>query len=173
MKYSNDYRRLGQLLVTYRDAISMLDSSAIDPLKPYKDLLVELQLFDPDVKEKISELLKYQHFLSESQQLIKWTIPVFPVSAGMLALKGVKQGPNYKIILNELRQEWKNSHFKVGERELLDEILPTVLKNLSSTGLSGSTNQKMFVPPSAFKLPKRRKNKEVISDDSIKAVHVS
>ncbi|CAF4446574.1 unnamed protein product, partial [Rotaria magnacalcarata] len=70
------------------------------------------------------ELLKYQYHLHEVQQLTDWTIPNFPISAGMLALKGVKQGPNYKIILNELRQAWKDSHFKATENELLTEILP-------------------------------------------------
>ncbi|CAF5040164.1 unnamed protein product, partial [Rotaria magnacalcarata] len=93
MKYSNECRRLSQLLVAYRDSISILDSSSIDPLKPYKDLLIDLYLFDPIIKEKIIELLKYQYHLHEVQQLTDWTIPNFPISAGMLALKGVKQGP--------------------------------------------------------------------------------
>ncbi|CAF4477786.1 unnamed protein product [Rotaria socialis] len=37
MKYFNEYRRLSQWLVAYRDSISILDSSSIDPLKPSKD----------------------------------------------------------------------------------------------------------------------------------------
>ncbi|CAF4283258.1 unnamed protein product, partial [Rotaria sordida] len=41
MKYSNDCRRLAQLIINYRDSLSILDSSSIDPLKPYKDLLVD------------------------------------------------------------------------------------------------------------------------------------
>ena len=110
MKYSNDCRRLSQLLVTYRDSISPLGPpSHPDPLKPYKDLLVDLHLFDPDIKEKIIELLKYQYYLNEVQELTNWTLPRFPVSGGMLALKGIKQGASYKTILNELRQAWKQT----------------------------------------------------------------
>jgi len=158
MKYSNDCRRLSQLLVTYRDSISILDSSSIDPLKPYKDLLIDLYLFDSDIKEKIIELLKYQYYLNEIQQLIDWTIPNFPISGGMLALKGIKQGTNYKLILNELRQTWKKSHFKATENQLLDESLPIILKNLTTT--TTTAQQKTVVNPPAFALPKKRKHKE-------------
>jgi hypothetical protein len=159
MKYSNDCRRLSQLLVTYRDALSMLDSSSsIDPLKPYKDLLIDLYSFDPNVKEKIIELLKYQYHQNGIQQFLDWSIPNFPISGGMLALKGIKQGPNYKLILHELRQTWKNSHFKATETQLLDEMLPIILKNLTAS--SGTASQKTEVNPPAFTLPKRRKPKE-------------
>jgi len=161
MKYSNDCRRLSQLLITYRNSISILDSSSIDRLKPYKDLLIDLYLFDPDIKEKILELLKYQYYLNEIQQLIDWIIPIFPISGGMLALKGIKQGPNYKLILNELREEWKKSHFKATENQLLDESLPIILKNLTTSTV---TQQKTVVNPPAFALPKKRKHKEPKTD---------
>ncbi|CAF3396700.1 unnamed protein product [Rotaria socialis] len=173
MKYSNECRRLSQLLVAYRDSISILDPSSTDPLKPYKDLLIDLYLFDPMIKEKIIELLKYQYHLHEVQQLTDWTIPNFPISAGMLALKGVKQGPNYKTILNELRQAWKNSHFKATENELLTEILPKVLKNLSTIDQSTIIHQKTIVNPPAFALPKRRKHKDVSSDNSKRTSNAS
>jgi len=164
MKYSNDCRRLSQLLVTYRDSISILNSSSGDPLKPYKDLLVDLYLFDPNIKEKVIELLKYQYYLNEVQQLIDWTLPRFPVSSGMLALKHIKQGSNYKIILNELRQAWKRSHFTATESQLLDETLPIILKNLTTIEASASIKQQMPVNPPAFTIPKRRKHKESTLD---------
>ncbi|CAF4129985.1 unnamed protein product [Adineta steineri] len=164
MKYSNECRRLSQLLVVYRDEIFLLDSSSIDPLKPYKDLLVDLYLFDPNIKEKIIELLKYQYCLNEIQQLIDWPLPHFPISAGMLALKGIKQGGNYKIILHELRQAWKQSNFKATEHQLLEETLPIILKNLKTTETLTSSHQKTIVNPPAFALPKRRKHKESTSD---------
>jgi len=163
MKYSNDCRRLSQLLVAYRDSISPLDSSSIDRLKPYKDLLIDLYLYDTNAKEKILELLKYQYHLNEIKQLIDWNISNFPISGKMLALKDIKQGPNYKIILNELRQEWKKSHFKATESQLLDETLPIILKNLTTS----TTQQKIEVNPPAFALPKKRKYKELRTDHLI------
>lgn len=156
MKFSNDYRRLAQLLVTYRDSISMLDSSSIDRLKAYKDLLIDLYLYDENIKVKILELLKYQYHLNELQQLIDWSIPNFPISPGMLTLKGIKKGLNHKLILNELRQVWKNSHFKATEDQLLNETLPIILKNLPKTT---TTQQKTDVNPPAFALPKKRRPK--------------
>ena len=164
MKYSNECRRLSQLLVTYRDSISILDKLSIDPLKPYKDLLIDLHLFDPNIKEKVVELLKYQYYLSEAQQLIDWTMPHFPVSGGMLALKGVKQGTNYNIILSELREAWKKSYFKATESQLLDEILPTVLKTLAALGASTRIDPKTNINPPAFVLPKRRRHKTTTLD---------
>jgi hypothetical protein len=69
----------------------------------------------------------------------------------MLALKSVKQGPNYKIILNELRQEWKKSHFKATESQLLDETLPIRLKTLTTS----TTQQESEVNLPAFALLKK------------------
>jgi hypothetical protein len=135
--------------------------SLIDPLKPYKDLLMDLYLYDPDIKEKIIELLKYQYHLNAIQQLIDWKLPHFPISGGMLALKGIKQGPNYKLILNELRQEWKKSHFKATESQLLNEILPIILKKLST---AAATPPNTMVNPPAFTLPKKRKHKDSTTD---------
>ena len=168
MKFSNDCRRLSQLLVIYRDSISLLDST--DPLKPYKDLLVDLHPFDPNIKEKVIELLKYQYHENELQQLLDWPIPNFPISPGMLALKRVKQGPNYKLILHELREAWKKSHFEATESQLLNEILPIILKNLSTS--SGLTEQKteIIVPP-AFTLPKKRKQRELPTPKVTKVVN--
>jgi hypothetical protein len=159
MKYSNDCRRLAQLIVANRDSISMLDSSSIDPLKPYKDLLIDLIINDPMAKDRIVELLKYQHYLPEAQQLSEWILPRFPITGGMLASKGIKQGPNYKLILNELRESWKKSHFQATESQLLDEVLPNVLDNLTNTDETASTKTKQNSTASCS-LPKKRKEKE-------------
>ena len=140
MKYSTDCRRLAQLILTYRDQISLDNSSSNDPLKSYKDLLLDLTINDPNAKEKVMELLKYQHHLIEAQQLFEWTLPRFPVSGGTLAAKGIKQGPMYKSILDELREAWKKSHFQATEDQLIDEVLPTVLAQLANTNKNSSTS---------------------------------
>ncbi len=137
----------------------MLDSSSIDPLKPYKDLLIDLIINDPMAKDRIVELLKYQHYLPEAQQLSEWILPRFPITGGMLASKGIKQGPNYKLILNELRESWKKSHFQATESQLLDEVLPNVLDNLTNTDETASTKTKQNSTASCS-LPKKRKEKE-------------
>ena len=164
MKYSNECRRLAQLLVTFRDSTLPLDGSSRDPLKSYKDLIVDLHSYDPNIKEKICELLKYQYHPELMQQILDWPVPRFPVSAGMLILKGIKQGPNYKLIINELREAWKKSHYGATESQLLDETLPLLLKNLSAAENLATVNQKTFVNPPAFALPKRRKLKESAPD---------
>lgn len=153
MKYSNEFRRLGQLLLTYRHSISPLSSS--NRLKPYQDLLIDLYSYDPLIKDKIIELLKYQYHDELINELIQWPIPQFPISAGMLALKKVKQGMNYKVILQELKNAWKQSNFQATEGQLLNETLPIILQNLT-TDSAVVTGKVMDIPP-AFTLPKRRK----------------
>lgn len=157
MKYSNDCRRLSQLILTQRDAITVLDSSAVDRLKPYKDLLIDLLILDPLAKEKVLELLKYQHHLDAVQPLSDWTLPRFPIAGGMLASKGIKQGPNYKIILNELREAWKQSHYQASEHQLLEEILPTVLENVVRINEAAAAESKSN--SSASSLQKKTKTK--------------
>jgi len=137
------------LIIANRDTISILDSSSIDPLKPYKDLLLDLIINDPNAKERVVELLKYQHYLAEAEQLSEWTLPRFPVSGVTIASKGIKQGPTFKIILNELREAWKKSHFQATEDQLINEILPDVLEHLTDTNPSTSSS-----------LPKKLKEKE-------------
>jgi hypothetical protein len=129
------------LILTHRDTLSLLDSSSSDPLKPYKDLLLDLTINDPTAKEKVVELLKYQHHLNEAQQLFEWTLPRFPVSGGTLAANGIKQGPTYKVILNELREAWKKSHYQATENQLIDEVLPSVLERLANTNTDSSGSQ--------------------------------
>ena len=145
MKYSNDCRRLSQLIIAQRDSISILDSSSVDPLKPYKDLLIDLLIQDPVAKEKIVELLKYQHYLSEAQQLLGWVVPRFPVSGEAIASKGIEKGPNYKKILDKLREAWKASHFQATEQQLIDEDLPHVLEDLRNTNEIKSENNNKTV----------------------------
>ncbi|CAF1074851.1 unnamed protein product [Adineta ricciae] len=142
MKYSNDCRRLSQLLVTYRDSISLLDPSSNDRLKPYKDLMIDLIMNDPMVKERIVELLKYQHHLAEAQQFSEWNMPRFPVTGTTLTSKGIKQGPNFRLILNALRDSWKQSHFQATEEQLIDEVLPHVLEALENADTTGSKQKK-------------------------------
>lgn len=148
MKYSNDCRRLAQVILTNRDTISILDSSSTDPLKLYKDLLLDLTINDPTAKDKVIELLKYQHYLKEAEQLSEWTLPRFPVSGDTLASKGIKQGPTYKIILNKLRDAWKISHFQATEDQLIEEVLPNILAQLTNTNSPTSS------------VPKKRKENE-------------
>lgn len=138
MKYSNECRRIAQLILSQRESVSMLDSAAIDRLKPYKDLLIDSLIQDPNAKDKIAELLKYQHHVPEAQQLLEWSPPRFPVLGGTLMSKGVQQGPNFKKIMDQLREAWKNSHFQATEQQLIEEELPHILENLADTNKTKS-----------------------------------
>ena len=151
MKYSNDCRRIAQIILTYRDKISLVHSTTGgDPLKPYKDLLLDLGIQDPNAKEKVVELLKYQHHPLEAEQLSQWTLPRFPVSGNVLSSQGVKQGPTFKLILNELREAWKQSDYLATENQLINNVLPSILERLATTESHSSSSSSQS---------KRRKDK--------------
>lgn len=152
MRYSNDCRRLGQLLVSYRDVVKKCSSKSADPWQSYKDLVFDLHSYDPDIKEKIIELLKYQYEFDGIPVIQEWTIPQFPVTPGMFILKGVKKGQNYRLILEQLQRAWKQSNYQASEKQLLDEVLPNLLTNPSSI-----INDTSIPIPSAFSLSKKRK----------------
>ena len=154
MKYSNEHRRLSQLLAAYRDSLS--PSSSNDRLKPYKDLVTDLYPYDPTVKDKVIELLKYQYHLDDLNEFLNWQVPIFPISAGMLTLKGIKQGGNYRIILYQLREVWKQSNFEANEQQLLNEYLPNILKSLPNLT---DIEEKLKINLPAFALVKKRKHK--------------
>ena len=68
---------------------------------------------------KILELLKYQgeeQLLKEMQQ---WTVPTFPVSGHDLRKMGITCGKEIGSALQQLREEWKKSGYRMDKEELL------------------------------------------------------
>lgn len=142
MKYSNDCRKLSQLILNQRDLVSILGPDSRDQLKSYKDLLIDTMVTDTSAKERIIELLKYQHHFNFIKTFSEWNVPRFPISGEMLASKGIKQGPQYRLILDQLREAWKSSYYEASELELLDNILPRIVENLPTAAqIAADKNQ--------------------------------
>lgn len=57
-----------------------------------------------------------------------WEIPVFPVTGQDLLNMGMKQGPQIGIILNDLRDKWKASDFKLTKEDLIGNGLTKELE---------------------------------------------
>lgn len=57
-----------------------------------------------------------------------WKIPVFPITGQDLLDMGMKQGPHIGIILNDLRNKWKASNFKLTKEDLIGNWLTKELE---------------------------------------------
>jgi hypothetical protein len=92
----------------------------VDPLKPYKNILVDFNK-DNKIYEKITQLLLYQGHDDFIKSITEWTIPLFPIHGDMIAKIGVPKGPLFSKIINDLKEIWKNEfNFCVDKSVLLE-----------------------------------------------------
>lgn len=75
-----------------------------------------------DAVSKTCELLKYQgeeHFLKEMQE---WSVPTFPLSGHDIRKMGISSGKEIGIVLQQLREHWKKSGYRMDKEELLSYV---------------------------------------------------
>lgn len=91
------------------------------PMLPYQQLVVKSRYKTKDVREWITEVLKYNDspFLSEFEA---WEAPKFPINGVMLKEAGVEPGKLMGLVMNELKHIWANSEFSVNAEELLQQV---------------------------------------------------
>ena len=124
LKLSNEEVKLGLFIVKHRS-----DYLTDNPVKYCKELLIDSAGKEPKVKDKICELLKYHGENELLQVFSAWTPPPFPVTGYDLVERKVPKGPVFNKTLNQLRQIWKRSDFKMSKEDLLnkvDEVVKTV-----------------------------------------------
>lgn len=118
-KLSNSEKALGKFIVTYRDPITHEN-----PLKPYQDMLVcvstsrSLKI----VREHVTELLHYQGQHVMAGQLAAWVPPEFPITGKHLKEAGVTPGPEFGRVLNQVKEAWKESYYKLTKDDLLEKL---------------------------------------------------
>ncbi|KAM5313459.1 CCA tRNA nucleotidyltransferase 1, mitochondrial isoform 1-T2 [Glossophaga mutica] len=122
LKISKEERNLGLFIVKYRkDLVKATDSS--EPLKPYQDFLIDCR--EPDAAARVSELLKYQGQHALLRELQRWSVPPFPVSGHDLRRAGVSSGKEIGALLQQLRDQWKKSGYRMEKEELLSFVKKT------------------------------------------------
>ncbi|KAL1512664.1 hypothetical protein ABEB36_002222 [Hypothenemus hampei] len=96
------------------------------PLLPYQQIIVKSKTKPLVVKQYVLELLKYNN--SPHMALMEtWEIPNFPVNGTMLKEKGIDNGKRMGLILQELKNIWADSKFKLSTEELLSKV-PIILE---------------------------------------------
>lgn len=68
------------------------------------------------------ELLKYQGELKLLAELSRWSIPRFPVSGHDLRKMGIASGKEIGATLQQLRDVWKRSRYRMEKDELLGYV---------------------------------------------------
>ncbi|XP_059800341.1 CCA tRNA nucleotidyltransferase 1, mitochondrial [Hypanus sabinus] len=118
LKISKEEKQLGLFLVKHRRDLIKSDGS--DPLKPYRDFIIDSR--EPDMQNKVCELLKYQGEEKLLKEMEQWSIPRFPVSGHDLRRIGIVSGKEIGTMLQELRDKWKQSGYLMDKEELLSFV---------------------------------------------------
>lgn len=87
-------------------------------------------------REFVEALLKYTNKKELYTALKSWPIPKFPVNGNLLKERGCPNTRKMGDILNKLKLIWAESDFQLTAEELLDQHLPAVMENLTSSSLS-------------------------------------
>lgn len=124
-KLSNNEKNLACFLATYR----YRNNEEISR-KFYQDILVEK--CNPKnihvVREQVVELLKYEGKEELIEAIAKWDIPKFPLTGTDLKQKGIKPGPTFGKILNDLKELWMRSYYQLSREELINRIEESLQK---------------------------------------------
>ncbi|XP_075039859.1 CCA tRNA nucleotidyltransferase 1, mitochondrial [Mixophyes fleayi] len=119
LKISREEKGLALFLLKERMEL-IVDRAERAPLKPYQDYVSDSR--EPDAHKKVCELLKYQGEERLLREMESWTLPRFPVSGHDLRRLGICSGKEIGIILQELRDHWKESSYQSSKEELLNSV---------------------------------------------------
>ncbi|XP_042308064.1 CCA tRNA nucleotidyltransferase 1, mitochondrial [Sceloporus undulatus] len=119
LKISKDEKNLGLFLLKHRrDLVKATDTT--EPLKPYKDFVIDSR--EVDATSRICELLKYQGEEDLLHEMQQWSVPTFPVSGHDIRKIGISSGKEIGVLLQELRDRWKRSGYRMDKEELLSYV---------------------------------------------------
>lgn len=119
LKISKEEKNLGLFLVKYRNDLTKATDSS-EPLKPYQDFIIDSR--EPDAAARVWELLKYQGQPGLLRALQQWSVPAFPVSGHDIRKAGISSGKEIGALLQQLRDQWKRSGYRMEKDELLSHI---------------------------------------------------
>ncbi|XP_064624124.1 CCA tRNA nucleotidyltransferase 1, mitochondrial-like [Lineus longissimus] len=117
IKMSTVELQTGIFIVRYRN-----EGDSSDLLNYSQELMIDTMGKEPKVKDRVTELLKYKGQLDVLEKFCEWSPPKFPIGGKHLVERGIKGGPKFAKILQELRMIWKRSGYKMSESELVDKI---------------------------------------------------
>ncbi|XP_013216481.2 CCA tRNA nucleotidyltransferase 1, mitochondrial [Ictidomys tridecemlineatus] len=121
LKISREEKNLGLFLVKHRKDLRRADGP--EPLKPYQDFVIDSR--EPDAAARVCELLKYQGEHGLLREMQCWSVPPFPISGHDIRKVGISSGKEIGALLQQLREQWKKSGYRMEKEELLSHIKKT------------------------------------------------
>ncbi|XP_030753461.1 CCA tRNA nucleotidyltransferase 1, mitochondrial isoform X2 [Sitophilus oryzae] len=98
------------------------------PLLPYQQIVAKTKSKPSVIKQYVLEVLKYNNS-PYLQEMETWENPKFPINGTILKEKGVEPGKVMGVVMQELKNIWVDSEFKLDVDELLSHI-PKILNEL-------------------------------------------
>lgn len=77
---------------------------------------------EPDATARVCELLKYQGEHGLLREMQRWSVPPFPVSGHDIRKVGISSGKEIGALLQRLREQWKQSGYRMEKEELLSHV---------------------------------------------------
>ncbi|XP_075997107.1 CCA tRNA nucleotidyltransferase 1, mitochondrial [Genypterus blacodes] len=119
LQVSREEKTLAQFLVRHRRELRK-DQDDPDSIRPFTDFIIDSR--ELDSQSKVCELLKYQGEEKLLAELSRWAVPRFPVSGHDLRKLGVNSGKEIGAALQQLRDVWKKSRYRMDKEELLSHF---------------------------------------------------
>lgn len=86
------------------------------------DTVNAFQSREVDNQTRVCELLKYQGEQKLLVELSSWSIPRFPINGHDLRRLGITSGKEIGSTLQQLRDVWKKSRYRMDKDELLSHV---------------------------------------------------
>ena len=96
----------------------------------YQCLYIDAKLKSSYVRKYIAEVMKYRGEVNLLEEWVLWEPPVFPIGGKDLKEYGCAPGKTFSIVLDILKNRWKESNFTMSKENLL-ELLPTAMEEVS------------------------------------------
>ncbi|XP_061583892.1 CCA tRNA nucleotidyltransferase 1, mitochondrial [Cololabis saira] len=119
LKVSREEKTLVQFLLKHRRELCRGDGEP-DGLRPFTDFIIDNR--ELDSHSKVCELLKYQGEEKLLQELLRWSIPHFPINGHDIRKMGISSGKDIGAALQKLRDIWKKSRYQMDKDELLSHV---------------------------------------------------
>ncbi|XP_012587551.1 PREDICTED: CCA tRNA nucleotidyltransferase 1, mitochondrial [Condylura cristata] len=118
LKISREEKSLGAFIVRHRRGL--VRAAGAEPLKPYQDFVIDCR--EAGAPARVCELLKYQGERQLLSDMQRWSVPLFPVSGHDIRKAGISSGRDIGVLLQQLRERWKKSGYRMEKDELLSHV---------------------------------------------------
>ena len=99
-------------------------------MKMYQCLYIDAKVKPKDVWKYIEEVMKYRGEQELLKEWSNWDPPKFPVGGKDLKDSGCPPGKMYSVLLDKLKDRWKESEFTMTKDKLM-MLLPEVMDEIS------------------------------------------